>query len=137
VLAVLAASATVTLNRYNFETVEYFRESLDQQVAEIREARCSRSGDLPPRPDCEDVDAHFVEIAFAQHPDASERDFLAALPTSLQLSESEVARTIAAGRRLLLESPDFQALLVDLTGLPTPEGDAARAFEASEVGVQR
>jgi len=40
-----------------------------------------------------------------------EREYLKRLPTSFKLSDDQVDRLIAAGRNILRESPDYQAVL--------------------------
>lgn len=118
VLDELTSATTVTLNRYNYETMDLFRQSLDHVVAEIREARCHPTTGATARPDCGDVAAHLIEVSFAQHPDPNERDYLNELPTTLTLSDEQLDRAIAAGRELLAASPEFQELLRDLAQLP-------------------
>ena len=113
----LNSATTVALNRYNYETVELFRQDLMRLVAEIRAARCEPREGVPAPPDCGDVAAHLIEISFAQHPDPAERMYLNEVPTMLGLSREQVDRTIAAGRTVLAGSPEFQALLTDLAGL--------------------
>jgi NTE family protein len=117
-LDVLNSTTTVTLNRYNYETVDLLRQHLDRMVGEIRGARCRSSAGAGAASDCGDVAAHLIEISFAQHPDRDERDYLSELPTSFALSDEQIDRTIAAGRELLERSPEFQALLRDLSQLP-------------------
>jgi NTE family protein len=117
VLDELSSASTVTLNRYNYETMDLFRHNLDHVVAEIREARCHPMNGETARPDCGDIAAHLIEVSFAQHPDPSERDYLNELPTTLTLTDEQLDRTIAAGRMLLSASPEFQALLHDLEQL--------------------
>jgi NTE family protein len=113
-LDVLTSATTVTLNRYNYETVDLFRQGLGRVVAEIREARCRERANAP---GCDDVAAHLIEISFAQHPDAAERTYLNELPTTLALSDDQIDRTIAAARTIVTRSPEFQALLRDLAQL--------------------
>ena len=108
----------MTLNRYNYETVDLFRGNLDRLVAEIRQARCRRRSGTTAASDCGDVAAHLIEISFAQHPDPEERTYLNELPTALALSDEQLDRTIAAARTILEGSPEFQALLRDLAQLP-------------------
>ncbi len=57
---------------------------------------------------------HLVEVAFRAIEDPEERAFLENLPTTLALDDETVDRLIEVGRRLLRESPDFQALLAEL-----------------------
>ena len=113
-LETLTSATTVAVNRYNYETVELFRNGLGELVRELRELRCQPAGGAPAPADCADVAAHLVEVAFAQHPDPAERAYLSALPTSFRLTHEEVERTIAAAGRILRASPEFQALLADL-----------------------
>ena len=47
--------------------------------------------------------------------DPDERAFFENLPTTLALGDETVDRLIEVGRRLLRESPVFQALLAELT----------------------
>jgi len=117
-LDALTSATTVTLNRYNCETIDLFRQSLARLVAELREARCHPHGELPAPSDCGDIRAHLIEISFAQHPDPAERTYLNELPTTFGLSDEQLDRTIAAARSILLASPEFQALLSDLAHLP-------------------
>lgn len=116
-LETLTSASTVTLNRYNFETVEVFRQALDDLVSEVREQRCRSHHPAAQPAGCDDVAAHFVEIAFAQDPDPGERRYLTEMSTSLRLSPQQVERSIAAGERILRSSADFQALLADLERL--------------------
>ena len=113
-LDVLTSATTVTLNRYNYETVDLFRQSLDQLVADIRDARCRTRATT----DCGDVAAHLIEISFAQHPDPAERTYLNELPTTLALSAEQLERTMNAARTILAASPEFQTLLRDLAKIP-------------------
>lgn len=59
------------------------------------------------------VHAHFgfVEVAFSRLTDTDEQARMNALPTSLQLSESQVDALIAVGGHLLSESPQFRDFL--------------------------
>jgi NTE family protein len=114
-LDVLTSASTVTLNRYNYETVDLFRQSLDRLVAEIRESRCRARANAP---GCDDVAAHLIEISFAQHSDPAERTYLNELPTTLALSTEQLDRTIDAARTILTASPEFQGMLRDLAQLP-------------------
>ena len=57
------------------------------------------------------VTAHMVEVSFDFSDTEEERDYLKHLPTSFKLSDEQVDRLISAGRNILRESPDFQAVL--------------------------
>jgi len=68
--------------------------------------------------DCADVAGHLIEVSFDPHPDPAERAYLSSLPTTLDLPEDDVDRIVAAAQTILAASPEFQALLADLAGLP-------------------
>ena len=55
--------------------------------------------------------AHFVEVSFDLSDSEEERDYLKHLPTSFKLSDEQVDRLIAAGRKILRESAHFKAAL--------------------------
>src|SRR5262245_27158595 len=125
-LDVLTSASTVTLNRYNYETVDLFRQSLDRLAADIRDTRCRASAGSNPASNCGDVAAHLIEISFAQHPDPAERTYLNELPTTLALSPEQVERTINAARTIIAASPEFQALLRDLAQLAEADSKVDR-----------
>lgn len=113
----ILAAPTVTLNRYNFETVESFRQDRTTWMDELREFRCSEDETWSDSNRCEDLQAHFVEISFAQHNDADEREFLNSLPTSFRLEPDSVDRVRDAAALLLNQSNDFQIFLNSLKDL--------------------
>ncbi len=104
----------VTLNRYAFETVETFNTDRERWMRDLVEYRCENAATLPLSGACDDLNAHFVEIALTRHPDPAEREYLTSLPTSFHLERDQVDRVRAAARDLLDQSPAFQALLADL-----------------------
>lgn len=57
------------------------------------------------------VQTYMISLGFNDLADASERKRLNRLPTSFRLSEDDVDRLRAAGRKLLRDSPQFQALV--------------------------
>lgn len=102
--AMLSAVSGVQIYSYNFETLELVNENL-------REWRAELSRDDPARP----IDTYISEIAFAGVADDQERHYLNELPTSFSLSDEQIDRLIAVGRRELRRSPEFQRLLQQLT----------------------
>lgn len=113
-LSALVHASTVVVNRYNFETIELLRQSLERWVDELRKARCAERLDAA---ECADVGAHLVEVSFAEDPDRAERAHLSALPTGLRLGEEDARRVAAAARRALSSSSAFRAALADLATL--------------------
>jgi uncharacterized tellurite resistance protein B-like protein len=53
----------------------------------------------------------FVEVGFSQVADSEEREALRRIETSFTLSDEKVDRLIAAARRVLRDSPEFQRAL--------------------------
>jgi NTE family protein len=96
--ATMGLVSGVQIRRANFETLDLTQRT----VSAIGEKLSS-----PGHP----VTAHFVEVSFDLSDSEEERDYLKHLPTSFKLSDEQVDRLIAAGRKLLRESPDFQAAL--------------------------
>ncbi len=97
---VINAVSGVQIYSYNFETLELMRESLKSWAVEV-----------PPDTRGRRVQTYVPEIAFEALEDAEERAYFNELPTSLSLDGEAVDRLIAAGRRLLRASPEFQRFL--------------------------
>jgi NTE family protein len=57
------------------------------------------------------VTAHLVEVSFDLADSEAERAYLKKLPTSFSLSDEQVDRLLAAGRKILRDSPDYQEVL--------------------------
>jgi NTE family protein len=68
--------------------------------------------------------AHFnlVEVAISAVEDANQRAYLNAIPTSLQLEESQVDQLIEAGRSLLRDSVEYQQFLARHRGKKQDSG---------------
>jgi hypothetical protein len=65
---------------------------------------------------------HFIELSFESITQPNIREFFNSLPTSLELSDTEVDTLIEAGRQLLREHPDFQAFLKAHNGVLKQQG---------------
>ena len=118
---VLKYITNIPITRFNFETIELFKENARKWIEDIRSQRCrdkksenpadSVAGTLDP---CADIEFYFVEIDFNSLPDRGERAYFKDLPTSFYLSFEAVDLLRAAGRRVLIHSPEFQRVLRDL-----------------------
>jgi NTE family protein len=86
------------VQRANFETLD-----LTQRTVRAIHEKLNK----PDHP----VTAHFVEVSFDLSDSEEERDYLKHLPTSFKLSDEQVDRLIAAGRKILRESAHFKAAL--------------------------
>jgi hypothetical protein len=56
---------------------------------------------------------HLIAIGFDQLPSPEERAFFNQVPTRFALPEATVDRLIDVGARLLRESPEYRALLIE------------------------
>lgn len=111
---VLNAVTSVQINRYNFETIELLRRSIESWSHEVkRERRAAREarGETGEPPG---IDFYAIEVSFDALADEEERRFFSTLPTNLSLSDATVDRLRDAADRLLRDSPDFQRLVHDL-----------------------
>jgi NTE family protein len=110
----LASYSSITLDRYNEETISLLKESAGAWADEIRTHRC-KGGAVSPSPgSCGDIQFYVVEVKFDALKDETERIHFKRLPTALKLTPEEVDKSRDAARRLLAESGEFQRLLLDL-----------------------
>ncbi|NWF56746.1 MAG: patatin-like phospholipase family protein [Syntrophaceae bacterium] len=117
---VLKSITNFPITRFNFETIELFRENARMWIEEIRSRRCgagkeegaANAGTVQGA--CADIDFYLIEVDFESLPDKAERAYFTSLPTSFHLSFEEVDLLRAVGRRVLINSPEFKRLLADL-----------------------
>ena len=95
---IMNSVTSVQIGRYNFETLELLRQSLDTWAEEVKTQD-------------QKINTHLIEVSFDAIADPTERSFFNNIPTSFKLDEQTVDRLTEAGRRLLRDSPEFQALL--------------------------
>ena len=118
---VLKYITNIPITRFNFETIELFKENARKWIDDIRSQRCiaRKSEKLAdaaagtPDP-CDDIEFYLVEVDFDALTDKGERAYYKNLPTSFHLNFEAVDLLRAAGRRILIHSPEFQKLLRDL-----------------------
>jgi NTE family protein len=97
-LEVIGSLSADQITRYSEDTIQLVRYNFNQWAIEKS---------TPERP----VTFHFVEVSFDQVRDDGERDFLNSIGTNFDLSDEQVDRLIAAARKVLRESKDFQAFI--------------------------
>jgi NTE family protein len=113
-VAMLDSYSSISIERYNRETVALLSESFPRWAEEIRKGRCG-AGPVSMEPGgCGDIEFYLVEVRFESLDDKAERDFLKRLPTSFALKPEEVDRLRNAARQSLTTSKEFQQLLRDL-----------------------
>jgi len=112
--AMVDSYSSVSISRYNFETLMLLRESFDKWKEEIRTNRCSPGPVFTEPGSCGDIEFYMVEVKFDALPDESERSYFKRLPTSFVLKPEEIDKLRDVAHRVLVQSPDFQQLLKDL-----------------------
>jgi NTE family protein len=115
---VLIKSAGVPIDRYSGEMVEQLRD-IDARWRTLRQIRGTLSSAEDKDPAMKEIvnvpnaDIYVIDVSFKALQDKSERDYLNELPTSFALPDEAVDRLRAAGRSLILNSPDLQQALRD------------------------
>ena len=102
--AILGASSTIMINKYNFETIEFLHN-----VAREWTHDDEIHGQRP-------IDFYIVHVAFDALPDPKERDYFNAIPTSLYLETEQVDNLREVASKLLYGHKDFRRLVRDLGG---------------------
>ncbi len=111
--AMLGASSTIMINKYNFETIDLLHRYAGQWTA-VEET----AGAKP-------IEIYIVHVAFASLPDKAEREFFQQIPTALTLPEAQVDKLREVAGRLLYAQQPFRKLVTDLGG-KVPEADPPR-----------
>ena len=95
---VIGSVSADQISRYSEDTVQLVRDTFENWVKDNSTAE---------RP----ATFHFVNVSFDHVKDDDERDFLNSIGTNFDLSDKQVDRLIAAARKILRESEDFQAFI--------------------------
>jgi len=112
--AMFGAYSSVSVTRYNYETVMLLRESFRRWTEEVQKNRCG-DGPISTEPGgCGDIKFYLVEVKFDALKDEAERHYFKSMPTSFKLSDEQVDKLRDAAHRILTESDEFQQLLADL-----------------------
>lgn len=88
----------IQLERNAADTLYIVSQSYKQRVAEAADESAAATFEL-------------AEISFAALSDPAQRAYFNRMPTGLALSDEQIDRLIAVGRKLLRESPEFQRFL--------------------------
>jgi NTE family protein len=99
----LGAVTDVQMGRYSFETLALLHDEMKKWAE-----------DAPPHPVHGPIGIHLIELDFNEVEDPEERHYLNNVGTNFHLDDEAVDRLIAAGRKLLRDSPAFQELLKQL-----------------------
>ena len=103
----LGSMSADQISRHSEDTIQLVKYAFDKWVKE---------GSTPERP----LSFHFVEVSFNKLDDEKEREFLNKISTNYNLTDEEVDRLIAAARKVLRESKDFQGFLKTISPISIP-----------------
>ncbi len=112
--AMFSCYSSISISRYNLETVALLQESFERWAREIWIGRCPPGQIYTERGSCGDITFYLAEVKFENLEDPEERAYMDKLPTSFRLKSEQVDKLKDAARRLLRKSEDFQRLLRDL-----------------------
>jgi NTE family protein len=110
--------SSISILRYNRETLALLLESFERWTRQIQEGRCP-PGQISTEPgSCGDIKFYMVEVSFNELKDVAEDSYLSGLPTSFRLNPEDVDRLKKAPHSILSDSVEFQRLLRDLQSQP-------------------
>ena len=98
----LSAASATQINRYNIETIQLLKNSLQEWAAQL-----SKTADFEVRP-------FFIQIDFSGIQDKQRNRLLNMISTNLALPAEQVDELRQVARELLTASPEFQRLLTEL-----------------------
>jgi predicted acylesterase/phospholipase RssA len=113
-------TATIALDNYSFESIEAMRD-LVKQRQQMQQAvslcndklmQCPKVKPFPPLSN--EVDSTFIDLNFETYPDQQIRAELLNMPTSFELSQTDVDKLIRVGGDLLDNSKAFSQLRQEL-----------------------
>jgi len=102
--AMLGASSTIMINKYNFETIDLLRRYAGEWT------------DLDEAAGREPIEIYIIHVAFASLPDKAEREYYQEIPTALTLPAEQVDKLREVAGRILYAQEPFKKLVRDLGG---------------------
>jgi len=102
--AILGASSTIMINKYNFETIDLLRRYAEEWTREI---------DTDGK---KNIEIYIVHVSFDSLPDKAEREYFQDIPTALTLPEKQVDKLRKVAGKLLYAQEPFTRLVKDLGG---------------------
>jgi NTE family protein len=132
---ILLKATGVPIDRYSYEAVELLKDIVNRwkTIRDLRIAGAFANAGNPAlarATDVPDIDLFAIDVSFAELPQGPERDYFNDLPTSFVLSDEQVDRLRAAAGAILRASPEYQRLLLDLSGAPPPKPAGASSAAA-------
>lgn len=115
-IATLVHAIGIPIDHYSLETVDAFEDLITEWNLQQALQRATREGGgLPP------VRFTLIDVSFDAVDDASEREYLYNLPTTLALSPEQIAHLRAAGAKILRSSTSYRDLVKALGGEASPQ----------------
>ncbi len=112
--AMFSSYSSISIERYNEETIALLKESVKSWADEIKTQRC-KGGAVSTAPgSCGDIQFYVVEVKFDALKDEKERMYFKRLPTAFKLSPEEVDKLRDVAHRILVDSEEYQRFLRDL-----------------------
>ena len=112
--AMMSSYSSISIERYNEETLALLKESVKSWAEEIKTQRC-KGGVVSTAPgSCGDIDFYVVEVKFDALKDEKERMYFKRFPTSFKLDSEKVDKLRDVAHRILVESEEFQRFLRDV-----------------------
>lgn len=102
--AILGASSTIMINKYNFETIDLLRRYAEEWTHES-----GKEGNKK-------IQIYIIHVSFDSLPDKTEREYFQEIPTALTLPEEQVDRLRKVAGKLLYAQEPFTRLVKDLGG---------------------
>jgi NTE family protein len=102
--AILGASSTIMINKYNFETIDLLRRYAEEWTHESE-----KDGK-------KNIEIYIIHVSFDSLPDKTEREYFQEIPTALTLSEEQVDKLRKVAGKLLYAQESFTRLVKDLGG---------------------
>ena len=102
--AILGASSTIMINKYNFETIDLLRRYAEEWKNEDETAEKKK------------IEIYIVHVSFDSLPDKVEREYFQEIPTALTLPEEQVDKLRKVAGKLLYAQEPFTRLVKDLGG---------------------
>ena len=112
--AMMSAYSSISIERYNEETIALLKESVKAWEDEIKVQRCKGGVPSTAPGSCGDIRFYVVEVKFDTLKDEKERMYYKRLPTSFKLDPEKVDKLREVAHRILVESEEYQRLLQDL-----------------------
>jgi NTE family protein len=112
--AMFSSYSSISIERYNEETIALLKESVKSWADEIRTERCKGKTLSTTPGSCGDIEFYVVEVKFDTLKDEAERMYFKRLPTSFKLPAEEVDKLRDVAHRILVNSEEYQRFLGSL-----------------------